>query len=243
MRLDRRASVAFCFVVLFAIFFIGVLIMSSNQSPLELFIDIFEKKNQLARVLPDLVPPELVEAILQEFRELEYLGDTPTSYQLLRSSDQVLLDDTRALNKQHITDKTRLILQECEIPLPEGTQRPTQHLYMRELQTGKVYKLQWLPAIIGRPGQKQAHNDWVAVNLGSHRTGLRVSRRHAQITESRGNYFIESLSSNPTALEDSTGTRTVLEPNARYPLHHGNIIHLERSEIMLKFIIRTEENR
>ncbi len=217
--------------------------MSNNQPPLELSIDIFEKKNQRARVLPDLVPSELVEAILQEFRELEYLGDTPVSYQLLRASDQMLLDDTRALNKQHITDATRLILQEREIPLPEGTQRPTQHIYVREQQTSKVYKLQWLPAIIGRPGQNQAHNDWVAVNLGGHRTGLRVSRRHAQITESRGNYFIESLSSNPTALEDSTGTRTVLEPNARYPLHHGNIIHLERSEIMLKFIIRTEENR
>ncbi len=215
--------------------------MGANQPRLELFIDIFEQKNQRALALAELEPPGLVEAILQEFRELEYLGDTPASYQLLRANDQTVLDDKRPLNKQHITDSTRLILQEREVPLPEGTQRPTRHIYMREQQTSKVYKLSWLPAIIGRPGQNQAHNDWVLVNLSSHRTGLRVSRRHAQISESHGNYFIESLSSNPTALEDNVGTWTLLEPDARYALHHGDFIHLERSKIVLKFIIRTEE--
>lgn len=216
--------------------------MSANQQPLKLRIDIFEKKDQLAHVVPELVPPELVEAILQEFRELEYLGDTPASYQLLRASDQTPLDDTRPLGKQHLSSDTRLILQERESPLPEDTQRPTQSIYVREQHTGKVYPLHWLPAIIGRPGENQVHNDWVSVNLNSHRSGLRVSRRHAQITEAHGQYFIESLSSNPTLLEDSTGMRTPLEPNVRYPVRPGDVIHLERSEIALKFILRDEES-
>ncbi len=215
--------------------------MRANQSPLELHIDVFTQKNQRALALPDLHPPELVAAILQEFRELEYLGDAPEGYQLVRASDQTPLDDTRPLSKQHLTAQTRLILQELEEPLPTGTQRPTRPIYLREQLASKSYKLHWVPAIIGRLGQNQAHNDWVAVNLSSHRTGLRVSRRQAQITETNGNYFIESLSSNPTALEDSTGTRIVLEPHVRYPLRHGDVIHLERSEIALKFIIRDEE--
>lgn len=218
--------------------------MSAKQTRFELLIDIFAQKNQRAMALADLEPPDLVDAILQEFRELEYLGDIPANYQLVRAGDLTPLDDTRSLSKQHLTNHAQLILQERELPLPEGTQRPPHHIYLREqqTQTSKVYKLHWLPAIIGRPGQNQPHNDWVSVNLNAHRTGLLVSRRHAQITESRGNYFIESMSSNPTALEQRTGTRALLEPNVRYPLHHGDIIHLERSEVALKFIIRTEEH-
>jgi hypothetical protein len=216
--------------------------MSANQSRLALRIDIFEKTDQRAEALPELTPPDLIAVILEEFRELEYLGDTSADYQLRRADDATLLDEKRPLNRQQLASDTHLVLVEHDYPLPEGTQRPSMPIYLREQPAGKVYKLHWLPAIIGRPGQQQAHQEWLAVNLNAHRAGLRVSRRHAQITEVNGKFYVESLSSNPTSVEDSTGQQTSLSLNTRHPLNHGDCIYLERSDITLKFIVRNEES-
>ena len=46
--------------------------MSGGQTRLNVRIDVFEKADQRALPLRELTPPQLVEAILQEFRELEY---------------------------------------------------------------------------------------------------------------------------------------------------------------------------
>ena len=51
--------------------------MSSSQAFLDLLIDIFDLASQPAQVLPKIKPPQLVEAIIQEFREIEYLADDP----------------------------------------------------------------------------------------------------------------------------------------------------------------------
>jgi hypothetical protein len=216
--------------------------MSANQSRLALRIDIFEKTDQRAEALSELTPPELIEAILEEFRELEYLGDVPADYLLRKAEDATLLDEKRPLSRQQLPGNTHLVLVEQEHPLPEGTRRPSTPIYLREQPAGKVYKLHWLPAIIGRTGQQQAQQERLAVNLNAQRGGLRVSRRHAQITEVSGKFYVESLASNPTSVEDSSGQRTTLPPNTRHPLYHGDYIYLERSDITLKFIVRNEES-
>jgi len=210
--------------------------MSTNQKRLDLYIDVFEKPAQLAKSLPNLKPPELVDAILQEFQELEYLSDTSTDYYLVAADNEAasLQEDVQLV--QQVANESRLKLLEVERPLPPGTKRPGQAIYLRDVANGKVYKLYWLPAIIGRPDKNQPYDDWIAVDLESYQTGLRVSRRHAQITEQNGRYFIESLSRNPTTVRNEEGAEEV--GDKKRPLQHGDLIQLERSNITLKFIVR-----
>lgn len=210
--------------------------MSGSKKRLNLRVDVFEKTDQLALPLPSLTPPEFIEAILQEFRELEYLSSSPADYALLKADDQSPLIAEEKLNQQ-VKDGGRLVLIEGEVPLPGSTRQPTHPIYLREQVTGRVYKLHWVPAIIGRPDKNQALNDQVAVDLERYKTGLRVSRRHAQITEKDGQYFISGMSRNPTSIKDNEGDLTPVTEEKR-PLQNGDVIHLERSNISLKFIIR-----
>jgi hypothetical protein len=211
--------------------------MSSSQSRLELQVDIFEKAGQRALALPDLTPPELVDSILQEFRELEYLSDSPADYQLFKAADKSPLDNENQLQSQ-VSNAERLVLVELMAPLPPGTERPSDKIYLRELSSGKVYKLNWLPAIIGRPDKNQPFDDRLAVNLETFETGLRVSRRQAMITEENGQYFIESMSRNPTSIKNGE-EQIIPVTSKKQPLHPGDVIQLERSNVALKFIMRS----
>lgn len=210
--------------------------MSANQVRLDLWIDVFEKTEQRALPLPTLKPVELVEAILLEFRELEYLGDLPTDYYLAQGEAATRLVEEEPLSQQ-VANEARLRLAEVEMPLPKGSKRSPDAVYLRELGSGKVYKLHWLPAIIGRPDKGQPYNELIGVNLESAKTGLRVSRRHAQITERNGRYYIESMSRNPTLLK-SGAEEVVTVTGEKRPLQHGDIIELARSNIAFKFIVR-----
>jgi hypothetical protein len=214
--------------------------MSADQTRIELFIDVFEHKNQRARVLRGLKLSELIESILQEFHEIEYLSDTPADYELVRASDGTPLDEHQPIGRQPQLNNgnNHLILTEKTWPLSAGMQRPAHLLYLREQPGGNVYKLHGVPAVIGRVSQQQQGTEPVVVDLAAHGAGLRVSRRHAQIIEEAGRYAVESLSSNPTVVQDSSGNRTPLPLNTRHPLQSGDLIHLERSDIMLKFIVR-----
>lgn len=210
--------------------------MSGTPNRLELLVDVFDLKAQRAQALPTLTPPELVEGILQEFRELEYLGDAAADYHLFKIENKSPLKNKQQLQEQ-LSNSERLILVERRLPLPEGTTRFSQEAYLREQSTGKVYKLHWQPAVIGRPDKNQPYNDWIAVNLEPYQTGLRVSRRQAMITEEEGNYFIKSMSPNPTTLKTADG-ETISIDSQRHPLQPGDTIFLERSNISLKFIVR-----
>jgi hypothetical protein len=210
--------------------------MSASQKRLELRIDVFEKTGQLAQALPGLTPPELVGAILQEFRELEYLSDLPGDYRLLKAEGNTPLDNASPLSEQ-LSSNRQLILVENQAPLPAGTQRPSKSAYLRDMAGGKVYRLSWQPAIIGRPDKKQPYNDRLVVNMETHSAGLRVSRRHAVITEENGQFYIQSLSGNPTFIKGANGVvRPVSEQ--KQPLQNGEMIWLEQSNINLKFIVR-----
>jgi hypothetical protein len=210
--------------------------MSTSKKRLELRVDVFEETDQKALSLPNLTPPQFVEAILQEFRELEYLSDSPSGYRLFKEGAESPLEDEDELSDQ-VVNGDRLVLVENELPPPAGSERPNNSIYLREQVTGRVYKLHWQPAVIGRPDKNQPHNDMLAVNLESYKTGLRVSRRHAQITENNGQYFIRGMSRNPTSIRDDAGN-TIPVTSENRPLQDGDVIHLERSNIALKFIVR-----
>lgn len=210
--------------------------MSAQATRLELFIDVFDQPKQRALALPTITRNELVASILQEFREFDFLSDNPAQYQLLKADDNSPLLDEKPVGEQQVTKGQHLLFAEQELPLPEGTTRPSQPIYLRDLGSGKVYKLHWLPAIIGRPDADAADNAQLAVALEAEQTGLRVSRRHASITEENGQFYVASLSQNPTSIQDSDGNTATI--GRRWKLQNGNVIHLERSGISFKFIVR-----
>jgi hypothetical protein len=213
--------------------------MSRNLTRLDIRINVFDKEGQRAQVLPGLTPPELVQAILDEFRELEYLGGPPSDYQIYRMNDHNPLNEDLPLEQQ-IGHADHLVLVEKEQPLPARTDRPAHALYLRDQVTGEVYKLHWLPAIIGRPDPGQPHEDWLAVDLRSHEGGLRVSRRHAMISTDGQHYYIETLSKNPTFLEGGEDAQAIpMDESVR--LESGDLIRLSRSKITLKFIVLNQE--
>ena len=131
----------------------------------------------------------------------------------------------------------RLILEEQERPIPENTQRLGKCVYLREQVTGKVYKLHWQPAIVGRRTESQPRVDWVAVDLQPYPTGLRASRRHLMITEDHRQLQIENLAKNPATIFRNGDTRIPIEAE-KVLLLPDDIISLERSQIVLKVITR-----
>ncbi|MEZ4662928.1 MAG: hypothetical protein R2911_35725 [Caldilineaceae bacterium] len=141
---------------------------------MDLVIDVFELKAQQARVLDNLRPPDLVKAVLAEFQELDYLGKSPAEYRLLRADTNAALDETEPLGSQLLRND-HLVLAERVQPTPSGAQRPEQNLYLRDVAANTVYKLHWLPAIIGRWDETQPNNNLLAVNLDAHAAGPRVS--------------------------------------------------------------------
>jgi hypothetical protein len=209
--------------------------MSADEARIELLIDVFDLAAQRALALGTLTPPQLVAAVLEEFSELEFLGNNRADYVLLKAADQAALDESAPIGDQ-LAKGDRLILAERVPTLPNGTSAPSRPVYLREQASGKVFQLHWQPAIIGRPDQDHEHNARLAVNLADHPGGQRVSRRQAQIGESGGMFFIEPLSSNPTIVRDGQGQN--FPAQSRQPLRHGDVVYLENSQIALKFIVR-----
>lgn len=234
--------------------------MGTKEPRLELHIDVFPLKQQRALVLPSLMPEELVLAVIQEFGgrqigddsagngkaaiapekllKIAYLSDNPNDYRLLRASGRKPLDATTPIGDQ-LSPKERLILVEQELPLPEGTARPSRPAYLRDQSTGKVFKLHWLPAIIGRSDPNLPYNDRLAVNLATYRTGQRVSRRHAQIGEAGVQFYVEPLSPNSTAIRFADGK--IIPVKDQRLLRNGETVLLEGSQIALEFIVREQE--
>jgi len=212
--------------------------MRPTTHRLELFINLPGQGRQRALALASITPAELVDAVLQEFRgELEYLSDSVADYRLVRAADHAPLDDGAPLAEQ-VRDGDDLALEERPREVPQGARPLSKPVYLREQATGMVFRLAWLPAIIGRPDDNLPDNEMLAVNLAPLVSGARVSRRHAQIVEDGGQLFVESLArQNPTIVRAAAGNETRVE-DGRVPLSDGDVIYLERSKLALKVIVR-----
>jgi hypothetical protein len=140
--------------------------MGAGKDRLDLTIDVLELPSQHAAALWTLAPQELIAATLQEFRELEQLGIDPGDYQLLDAVTGATLDE-RPLDELFAKDAkdVHLKLVEKTSPVPRGAQPASEPIYLREQATGRVYRLGWLPAIIGRPDRNLPDSQLLAVNL------------------------------------------------------------------------------
>lgn len=205
----------------------------------ELRVDIFEKRGQVARVLRSLTVRELIEEILVEFDELEYLDRAaPGKYVLHPKDDRSPLDASLTLAELHLSPGTELILEETPVILPSDAEPMPGDVYLvlqrqSDGDARRAFKLNWQPAVIGRPDTLLPQNDLLAVNLEPLPSGLRVSRRQAQITADNGRYYLESLSNNPMLINEET------EPvSGVRELGEGDLIHLVRSDLTLRFLSR-----
>ena len=210
--------------------------MGAANKRIDLYVDVFEELEQLASARRELMPDELIKAILLEFQELTYLTDDPAQYDLVRLDTDEPLDPAVSIGAQ-LRDGIRLKLVERRLQPPRRAAVPPANLYLTDQATGKVYRLPWLPAIVGRDDKNQPQNDLVAVDLSSSPTGLRVSRRHVMISGDTDGYSVACLSSNPA---------TVIRGEAQQPLtagklqdlEDGDFILLDRSNIRLRFMVR-----
>ena len=209
--------------------------MCAADKRIDLFIDVFDHANQHASARRELMPAELIGAILQEFGELDYLTDEPDQYELVITGTDAPLAPDIAIGAQ-LRDGSRLRLLERAFEAPRGAAEPSSYAYLSELGTGKVFRLYWLPAIIGRHDAKQAQNELVAVDLSSFPTGLRVSRRHLIIAEDGDRFVVKCLSGNPATVVRGDESHN-LAMETPFALETGDILLLDRSEIRLRFVV------
>ncbi len=103
--------------------------------------------------------------------------------------------------------------------------------YLVEDETGKVFEIEWQPAIIGRPdANNPVSGQTLAVNLGGFEEARTVSRQHATITERNGVYFIESMAErNPAMLNGDT-----IQVGERRSLHVDDKILIGKISLTFK---------
>lgn len=204
---------------------------------IQLRIDIFGKRNQLAEVRLDLSAGDLIRAILQEFRDVDELGDDPAKYQLVRADTGApLLADERL--RPGMAD--HLILIDLPIAPPAGAGSLSRRVYLRDQERGKVFRLHWQPAVIGRRQDENGAEPPLAVNLIDHEAHDYISKRHVQIIEQGGQLMAESLTSKPTQVVLGGKNAVPLVKDKPYPIAHGDLILLVHSRVELRVIVDDE---
>lgn len=203
---------------------------------IECFIDILHHTQERALIRPDIMPPELVQAVIEEFAgEMHLLGRNASAYTIWLLDEEKELDPGRQVGAQ-VRPGARLALRERERPRPPGAQPLVRPFYLREINQGYLYKVPWLPAIIGRPDPGLAENELVLVDLHDLPNGARVSRRHVRLLERDGEIFAERCARNPVTLLRAGGGEENLADHL-LPLRPGDKIRLDRSQILLEVLL------
>jgi len=163
-------------------------------------IDIFEHADQRARVLESLTPAGLIQEILKEFDDIT--TDAPEKYAIYLKGMERPLNPASSMAELDIQPQDTLVFDYVRQAIRQMLE-PKDYAFLREESTGKVYDIQWQPAVIGRPDSDVGHNIILAVNVQLLPDSMTVSRKHAQISFSEGHYFIEPLAEhNPVFLNN-----------------------------------------
>lgn len=161
-------------------------------------INIFEHTGQRARIRKSLSVKQLIEEILKEFDDIG--ADSVERYTLQLKGIDRPLNYSLTLLQLDIQPQDEFTLGYAQQTIRQMLE-PQFYATLRDEMTNKVFDIQWHPAIIGRPSTEVNHNIMLAVNTQLLPTGMTISRKHAQITFSNGNYYLEALSeNNPTYL-------------------------------------------
>lgn len=192
-------------------------------------IDVFENPGQRARVRKTLTARDLIQEILKEFDDIP--ADSPEKYAIYLKGDDRPLKADANLIQLDIQPQDELVFDYIRQTLRRMF-KPEQVVYLREEASGRVFTLEWQPAVIGRPTNEADHNLTLAVNVQSLPQGMTISRRHAQITLSEGRYFLESLAENNPVLLNGKDVPV----NARRELKNGDKLTLGRNNVTFTFL-------
>jgi len=191
-------------------------------------LDVFEHVGQRARLRKSLTVSGLIEEILREFDDIA--ADSPEKYTVFLKGTDRPLNAGSTMTQLDLQPQDELVFEYVRQNIRRML-NPENYAFLRDEDNGRVYDLQWQPAVIGRPTNEAEHNIMLAVNLQLHPKGLTVSRKHAEITFSDGHYFIEPLAeNNPVAVNDKA-----IPFGARRELKHGDRINIGRNDLLLTF--------
>jgi pSer/pThr/pTyr-binding forkhead associated (FHA) protein len=192
---------------------------------IEVKIDVFEHTGQRARLRKTLTISGLVEEILKEFDDIS--ADAPGKYALFLKGTDRPLNPANSLEQLDLQPQDELVfnyLRQANRQMLDSRN----YAFLRDDAAGRVYDIQWQPAIIGRPTNDADHNINLAVNLQLHAKGQSVSRKHAQVTFSGGRFIIEPLAAqNPVFVngkEIPFGSRKEIRTADRIQLGHKNLV-------------------
>ncbi len=204
------------------------MVMTMNDY-LEVKIDVFEHTGQRVQLRRTLSVDTLINEILKEFDDIP--TESPEKYAVyLKGVDQPLTRNS-TIAQLDIQPQDELVFDYVRQTFRKMLE-VHQYAFLREESTGKVYDIQWQPAVIGRPSTDVDHNIMLAVNVQLLPNGMTISRRHAQITLSEGHYFIEPLAEqNPVYLNGKE-----LAPLTRREIKHGDKLLLGRNKIAMTFL-------
>lgn len=184
---------------------------------IEIRLDVFEHVGQRARVMKSLKVGELIDEVLKEFDDVP--SESPERFALYLKGNKRPLAKEHTLIQADIQPQDELVFEYVRQDIREMLE-PQQYAFLRDEETGRLYGIEWTPAIIGRPTNEAEHNIMLAVNLQVHPQGMTVSRKHAQIVLVDGNYYLEILTdSNPTTLNNK-----ILSVQTMAKIHHDDVI-------------------
>ena len=197
----------------------------------DLFDD--EDQTQEASVRANLTVRALMDEIRREFSLLD------ADYKLTRPGSDEPLPLDKTMEQLGLQTGAELVFERDRRRLSQrivsrggqffqAVTRPGQ-AFIQNAETGKVYPIDWQPAIIGRPdATNPASAEALAVDVSAFAEARTVSRRHAQITERGGIYYLEGLNErNPTFLNGRE-----LKLGEKHALTPGDQIRLGRVELV-----------
>lgn len=193
-------------------------------------IDVFENAGQRARVRRTLTVRDLIQEILKEFDDIP--ADSPEKYAVYLKGDDRPLKTDANLIQLDIQPQDELVFDYIRQTVRRMF-KPEQVAWLREESTGRVFALEWQPAVIGRPTNEADHNLTLAVNVQSLPDGMTISRRHAQVTLSEGRYFVEALAEKNPVLVNGKDVPV----NARRELKNGDKLMLGRNHVTFTFLV------
>lgn len=188
--------------------------------------DLFDEadRRQEVSVRANLTVRALIEEIRREFNLLD------AGYRLTLAGQREALPLDRTMEQLGLQTGAELVFERDRHRLDqrviarggqyfEAVSQPGR-ARLREAASGQVFPIEWQPAIIGRPdAANPATAQALAVDASTLPEGRTVSRRHAQITERAGTYYLEALNErNPTLLNGqplALGERRALSPGDR----------------------------
>jgi pSer/pThr/pTyr-binding forkhead associated (FHA) protein len=200
---------------------------------IEVKIDVFEHTAQRARLRKALTAGALVDEILKEFDDIS--ADSPGKYALYLKGADRPLNASFTIEQLDIQPQDELVFNYVKQTIRQMLDSRN-YAFLRDDSAGRVYDIQWQPAIIGRPTNEADHNINLAVNLQLHPKGQTVSRKHAQITFSDGRFFLEPLADNNPVYVNGKEVPF----GGRKEIRNGDRILIGRSDLIMTFTTQTQ---